>query len=141
MQNIYKGLSALANACSYAAGIFVAVMMMIKKDYVPVFQVENFDRAESLVLNLLAIEIPLMLLTMVVCAMAKEDKPNSFTVEFPTVYAIAPVVITLINIIFSFGLSDTSSTVFVIIGSVIYLVSAVVTVFFGSKTFQIYSSN
>lgn len=141
MKNFYKSIAVITNTCSYAAGIFVALMLMIKKDYVPVFSVSGFDRGESLILNLLAIEIPLMLLAIVVCNMAKDEQPKPFVMEFPTVYAIAPVVFAVVNILFAFGLESTRATAFVIGGSVIYVIAAVVTVFFGSKTFQIYSKN
>lgn len=141
MKGLYKFLAAFTNACSYAGGIFVALMLMLSKKYVPVFSVAGFSQNENLIFNLLALEIPLLILCIIVCQMASDSKPRRFTVEFPTVYTLAPLAIAIINTVFALRLDTGREKMFVIVGSIIYFIAAAIMVFFGSKTFQIYNND
>lgn len=138
MKGLIKSIAAASNALSFICGVFTALMLILKRSYTPVFSVAGFSQNENLIFNLLAIEIPLLLLCIIASQFAAEGKSGRLTVEYPTVYALVPLAIAVINTVMALRVESQREKMFVIIGSVIYFIAAAIMLFFGSKVFQVY---
>ena len=138
MKGLIKSIAAASNALSFICGVFTALMLILKRSYTPVFSVAGFSQNENLIFNLLAIEIPLLLLCIIASQFATEGKSGRLTVEYPTVYALVPLAIAVINTVMALRVETQREKLFVIIGSVIYFIAAAIMLFFGSKVFQVY---
>ena len=98
MKEISKLLMIGINLSNQAVGIAVAIILLLKRDFVSVFYITGMSSNESLFFNLILFQIGLALVGVVVCMMNNSTEANSKTIEFPIFYEIIPIVISVICI-------------------------------------------
>ena len=108
---------------------------------------KSFSKILSVVLNalnyivgiFLAFELVIALAQGAVSAVAKDYGDSRAVIELPTVYMIVPVILGAIGAFYGIGLKDGGEKLFVIVISVMYIFISAITVFFGSKVFQLFA--
>jgi hypothetical protein len=138
MKSIAKILSVIINLCSYGVGIAVAIILALKKDFISIFFITGMTSNESLYFNMILFEVGLTLVGLIICMLAKEYGAKDITVEFPTMFAIIPLIVCGIGIFYGFAGETVREKIFVIICSVIYFVLSNIVLYSGAKVFQLY---
>jgi hypothetical protein len=138
MKILAKILSVFTNFSSYAVGIAVAIILIFKKDFISIFYLNGMTSNESLYFNMLLFEIGLALAGIIICMLAKEYGAKEITVEFPTIFAVIPLVISAISIYYGITGETVREKIFIIICSIIYFALSAIILYTGAKVFQIY---
>lgn len=138
MKTIAKILSVFTNLCSYGVGIAVVLILVLKKDFISIFYINTMTSNESLYFNMILFEAGLALAGTVICMLAKEYGAEDITVEFPTVFAIVPIIVGGISIYYGFAGTTVREKAVVIICALLYILLSVIILYTGSKVFQLY---
>ena len=133
MKNALKTTAVVFNVLCLVAGVWASVVMLFKLKFYPVLFIEGMSVAESLYFNMIMFVLGLAAIMFVV-PMLLEIKVDE--VEFPTVWAIFPLVIGIIGIIAAFGLSEPREKIIVIVSSVIYFFLSGTLIYNAAKIFQ-----
>lgn len=139
MKPISLIISAVINVINYLAGIYVAVTLIFRLDFASVFYVKGTTSNESLFLNLIFLQAGLALAGIVVSAMITEYKSPEEAIEFPIVFEIVPVIVSVVSIYYAFTGDTAREKILVIALSVVYAVLSAVIIYTGSRAFQIFS--
>lgn len=133
MKTIFKTISVFANILFLIAGIWVTLVTLLKLDFYSIFFIQGMTSAESLYFNMIMFVIGIAALMFVLPSLLEEKAQD---VEFPTIFALLPLSIGIINIICAFSLSLTREKIVVIAASVLYIVLFGTTIYNGAKIFQ-----
>ena len=123
----------IANLLCFIAGGWVCAAMLFKLDSYFVFFVPWMSSAEAIYINMIMFVLGLAGL-MFVLPVLTEIKAEA--VEFPTFWAIIPLVVSVISIINSFTLDSTREKIIVIISSILYFLLSATILYNTSKIFQ-----
>ena len=134
MKNLYKAAGVITNLLCLAAGIWTSVVMLFDMKFYPVIFIPGMSTAESLYFNLIMFVLGIAAL-MFVLPMLYDEKIDD--VEFPTIYGILPLVIGIIGIVTSFGLTTAREKTIVILSSVLYVLLTGTVIYNGAKVFKI----
>lgn len=127
-------IAAIANLLWLAAGLWVTATTLFKLDFYSVFFIQGMSSAESLYFNMIMFVVGVAAL-MFVIPMLLDEKSDG--VEFPTICALLPLIIGVINIVSAFSLSTVREKAIVIISAVIYFFLSSTIIYNGAKLFQI----
>ena len=141
MKNAAKGLAVFANLCTYGVGIAVLLIKLLKKDFVAPFIVSGFNYNESLFFNMALFCLGAALLGVVLTMLVSEYKSDTVTVEYPIVWAIVPVAISLFYIYFGITGNAPREIAIIIVSTVIYLAASLVNIYTGTKVFTLFANN
>ena len=133
MKTFLKIIGVISNILCFAAGIWVSVTMLFELDFCSVLFIPGMSSAESLYFNMIMFVVGVAALMFVVPALS-EEKAQS--VEFPTMLAIIPLIISVIGIITSFTLWETREKIIVILSSILYFLLSGTIIYNGAKIFQ-----
>ena len=133
MIKAFKAFSVFFNVLSVAAGIWTSVVMLFELKFYPVLFIPGMSTAESLYFNMIMFVLGLAAIMFILPAFS-ENKAE--TVEFPTVWAIVPLVIGVIGIVSAFSLSTPREKIIVILSSVLYFLLSGTMIYNGAKIFQ-----
>ncbi len=133
MKNALKAVAVILNILGIVAGVWTSVVMLFKLKFYPVLFIQGMTTAESLYFNMVMFVLGLAAIMFIVPSLA-EIKVEE--VEFPTVWAIAPLVIGVIGIISAFTLTGVREIILVILFSIIYFVLSGTLIYNCAKIFQ-----
>lgn len=139
MKKFSKILSAVLNALNYIVGILIVLALVIKADLTPIIRIDGYSTLQQVFVSIFAFQVVTALAQGAVSAVAGDYGDNRAVIEFPTVYMIVPVILGAIGAVYGIGLKDGGDKLFVIVISVLYILISAVTVFFGSKVFQMFA--
>lgn len=139
MKTFSKILSAVLNALNYIVGILIVLVLVIKADLIPILRIDGYTTLQQVFVSILAFQLVIALAQGAVSAVAKDYGDSRAVIEFPTVYMIVPVILGAIGAFYGIGLKDGGEKLFVIVISVLYILISAITVFFGSKVFQLFA--
>ena len=131
MKSFSKILSVVLNALNYIVGILIVFALVIKADLIPILRIDGYTTLQQVFVSILA--------QGAVSAVAKDYGDSRAVIELPTVYMIVPVILGAIGAFYGIGLKDGGEKLFVIVISVMYIFISAITVFFGSKVFQLFA--
>ncbi|MBQ7739737.1 MAG: hypothetical protein IJT65_00690 [Eubacterium sp.] len=138
MKQFSKALAVFINLANYAVGIAVTVILLFKLDYLSVFFINGMTSNEGLFFNMAIFIIALALIGIVLNMLVDEYDKKDMTFQFPLVFEILPIIISVINIIYAFKGETTREKLIVIAVSLLYSALSLVTIYCGSRVFQIY---
>lgn len=138
MKTAAKVISFIISLCDYGVGIAVSIILIAKLDFISIFYLNGMSSNVSLFFNLLMFQVGLALAGVVVCLLANEYEPSDIVVEFPTVYMILPLIVTIICAVYGFGGETMFDKLFVVGASLVYAVLSGVIVYTSSRVFQLY---
>lgn len=141
MKILGKILSVFTNLCNYGVGIAVALILILKKDFISIFYINGMTSNESLYFNMILFTAGLALIGIVVSMLSNEYNPSTKAIEFPTIYVIVPAIISLISIYYGISGVTIREKIVVIVCAVVYFLLSAVTIYSGSKIFQLYPNN
>ena len=133
MKNAFKTAGIIANLLCLISGGWVCAAMIFKLDSYFVFFVPGMSSAEAIYINMLMFILGLAGLMFVIPNLS-DLKTES--VEFPTIYAIFPLIISAISIINAFSLETPREKTIVIISAVLYFLLSCTLIYNTSKIFQ-----
>ncbi|MBR4242187.1 MAG: hypothetical protein IKR97_08190 [Eubacterium sp.] len=133
MKNALKAAAVIANLLCIVAGGWVCATLLFKLDSYFVFFIPGMTSAEALFFNMIMFVLGLAGL-MFVIPMLADIKLSQ--VEFPTIWAILPLVIGIISVVSAFGLTETREKIMVVISSVLYFLLSLTLIYNGAKIFQ-----
>ncbi|MBR3738417.1 MAG: hypothetical protein IKN26_06735 [Eubacterium sp.] len=133
MKNALKAAAVIANLLCIVAGGWVCATLLFKLDFYSVVFIPGMSSAEALFFNMIMFVLGLAGLMFVIPSLA-ELKPDS--VEFPTFYAIIPLILSVIFIINAFSLSAPREKIMVVISSVLYFLLSSTVIYNSAKIFQ-----
>ena len=134
MKTAFKIAGVIANLMCFAAGIWACVVQLFKLDTYFVFFLPSLSYAENLWFNLIMFIIGIAAL-MFVLPILGEISPDE--VEFPTAYAIIPLIISVIGIVSAFSLTTAREKVIVIISSLLFFFISGTVIYNSAKIFQV----
>ncbi len=136
MKGLAKGVSAFINLANYGVGIAVAVILIFKLDTVSIFYVKSMTSNESLFFNMIMFQIGLALAGVIMCLLINEYVKSDITVEFPVIYAVIPIIISVVSIFYGIAGETVREKILVCACAIAYAVLSVIIVYCGSRTFQ-----
>jgi hypothetical protein len=134
MNTAVKIFGVFASLLGLAAGVWVTLTTALHLDFYSIFFIPGMSSAESLYFNMIMFVLGVAAL-MFVIPMLLDKKPES--VEFPTIFALIPLVISAINIIFAFSLDTAREKIIVILSAVIYFFLVCTIIYNGAKLFSV----
>ncbi|MBE6741119.1 MAG: hypothetical protein E7570_02340 [Ruminococcaceae bacterium] len=133
MKNALKIAGIIANLMCFISGIWVCIVQLFKLDTYFVFFLPNLSYAENLWFNLILFVLGIAAL-MFVLPILGEISPDE--VEFPTVYAIIPLIISVIGIVSAFSLTTSREKALVIISAILFFFISGTIIYNSAKIFQ-----
>lgn len=133
-----KVLSVFINLANYGVGIAVALILVFKWDYVSVFYFGSMTSNESLFFNMIMFQLALALVGLVTCLLVNEYNRESIDVQFPTVFIILPVLISIISIYYGLAGDTLTEKLVVTCCAVLYTALSFGIITAGSRIFQLY---
>ena len=137
MKILAKSIAFITNFINYFAGVYVAVTLIFKLDFFSVFYFEGFSSNELLFTNLIILAAALALLGTVSSMLVNEYKGDK-EIEFPIIFELVPVIVSIVSIYYAFTGETTREKILVIVFAVVYALLSAVTIYTGSKSFQIF---
>ena len=138
MDKLYKGLAVFINLCNYGVGLAVALILVLKADFISVFYINGLTTNECLFFNMVLFEAGLALMGLVLILLTKEYRKLTMTVEFPVVFEAVPVIISIISIIYAVQADTAREKIFVSAAAIIYALLSLVVIYCGATVFQIF---
>ena len=123
----------IANLLCFVAGGWVCAAMLLKLDSYFVFFIPGMSSAEAIYFNMIMFVLGVAGLMFVIPNLS-EIKAE--TVEFPTLYAIIPLIISVVSIINAFSLETPREKIIVILSAIIYFFLSSTIIYNTSKIFQ-----
>lgn len=136
MKQISKALAVFINLANYATGIAVALILVLKSDFTSVLYLNGMTTYESLFFNMLMFAAGLALMGIVIVLLTKEYRKPGLIIEFPVVFEVLPVIVTVISTVYAIKADTTREKVFVIGAAVIYALLSLVVIYSGAAVFQ-----
>ena len=141
MKALSKILSVFINLANYGVGIVVAVILLFKKDFVSIFYINGMTSNESLFFNMIIFVAALALTGIVLCLLLDEYKKSDKTVDFPIIYEIIPLAVSVLSIVFAFKGDTVREKVVVIFLALLYSLLSAVIIYTGSRAFRLYDED
>ena len=136
MKPLSKILSVFINLANYGVGIAVALILILKKDFISVFYIHGMTSNESLFFNMILFQAGLAAVGVVLCLLVNEYQKSDKPVTFPVIYEIVPVFIAAISIYFAFAGETVREKIVVIACAVLYAVLSPVIIYCGARIFN-----
>ncbi len=138
MRQISKALAFFINLANYGVGIAVALILVLQADFVSIFYLDGLTTNESLFFNMILFEAGLALVGLVLILLTREYRKLTLVVEFPIVFEAAPVIISIISIIYGLQADTAREKIFVTVAAVLYALLSLVVIYSGSLIYQIF---
>ena len=138
MKAFAKVLSFILNFLGYAAGIFTAVTLVFKLDFTSIFYINTMTSNEALLFNMTAFVAGLAVAGLVLSLLIGEYKNGAESTEFPVFYAIVPILLAIVFIVFGIMGETPREKLIVIASGVLYALLEVLLIYVGSKMFQLF---
>ena len=138
MRQISKALAFFINLANYGVGIAVALILVLQADFVSIFYLDGLTTNESLFFNMILFEAGLALVGLVLILFTREYRKLTLVVEFPIVFEAAPVIISIISIIYGLQADTAREKIFVTVAAVLYALLSLVVIYSGSLIYQIF---
>ena len=138
MRQISKALAFVINLANYGVGIAVALILVLQADFVSIFYLDGLTTNESLFFNMILFEAGLALVGLVLILLTREYRKLTLVVEFPIVFEAAPVIISIISIIYGLQADTAREKIFVTVAAVLYALLSLVVIYSGSLIYQIF---
>lgn len=138
MKILAKALSVFINLANYGAGIAVALILVLKWDYVSIFYINGMTSNECLFFNLIMFQLGLALVGLIICLLSNEYNPKKINVQFPTVFILLPLLIGAVSIFYGLAGDTAAEKVIVSACAIIYAVLSFAIITAGSRIFQLY---
>lgn len=138
MKQLSKALAVFINVCNYGVGIWVALTLILRRDFTSVFYINGMSTNESLFFNMLLFEAGLAALGVVIVLMTREYKKLSLVIEYPIVFEVLPVVVSVISIMYAIKADTSREKIFVIAAAVAYALLSLAVIYAGAAVFQIF---
>ena len=138
MKGIAKGLAVFINLCTYGVGIAVLLIKLLKQNFIAVFILSGLNYNESLFFNMILFSLGSALLGIVLNMLAGEYTNKKVTVEYPIIWALVPVVIGVFFVYFGFTGDATREKLIMLAGAVIYILSALINIYTGTRIFTLF---
>jgi uncharacterized protein YacL len=138
MKAFAKVLSFILNFLGYAAGIFTAVTLIFKLDFTSIFYINTMSSNEALLFNMTAFVAGLAVAGLVLSLLIGEYKNGAENAEFPVFYAIVPILLAIVFIVFGIMGETPREKLIVIASGVLYALLEVLLIYVGSKMFQLF---
>lgn len=131
-------MSVFINLANYAAGIAVALILILKKDFISIFYLNGMTSNECLFFNLLIFQAVLALTGVTLVLLLGEYKKSEKDTVFSLIYEVLPVAVSAVCIYFAFAGETVREKVVVILISIVYSLLSAVIIYTGSKAFNLY---
>lgn len=138
MKQLSKALAVFINLCNYGVGIWVALTLILRRDFTSIFYIKGMSTNESLFFNMLLFDAGLAALGVVIVLMTREYKKLNLVIEYPIVFEALPVVVSVISIMYAVKADTAREKIFVIAAAVIYALLSLVIIYAGTTVFQIF---
>ena len=138
MKALSKGISVFLSLANYAAGITVAFILILKKDFISIFYINGMTSNESLFFNQFLFQAVLAITGIVLCLLLNEYKKSEKELAFPLIYEIPAIVIAIIDIVFAVAGETVREKVLGVIFALTYALISAVIIYFSTKAFTLY---
>ena len=137
MKAFSKILSVFISLADYGVGIAVALILILKQNFIAVFVIDNMSYNEILFFNMLIFTAILAAIGIVLNLLINEYQKSGKTFEFPIIYEIVPVIIAAVSIYFAFQGETAREKILVILFAVLYALLSAVIIYCSSRIFQL----
>ena len=138
MKQLSKALAVFINLCNYGVGIWVALTLILRRDFTSIFYIDSMTTNESLFFNMILFDAGLAALGVVIILMTREYKKLSLVIEYPIIFEVLPVVVSVISVLYALKADTSREKIFVIAAAVLYALFSLVVIYAGAAVFQIF---
>ncbi len=138
MKQFSKGFAFFINLANYAAGISVMLILLLKRDFTSILYINGMTTNESLFFNMIMFVTGLALAGIVLYLIVKENKKLNQVIEFPIIFEVLPVIVSIIGIVYALRADTSREKIFVIAASVAYALLSLAVIYTGAAIFQIF---
>ncbi len=138
MRQLSKTLAVFINVCNYGVGLYVALILIFKRDFTSIFYVNGMSTNESLFFNMLLFEAGLAALGIVLVLMTREYKKLNLVIEYPIIFEVFPVIVSIVSVIYALKADTSREKILVIAAAVAYALLSLIVIYAGAAVFQIF---